>query len=242
MLRRLQITMKAEDLKRRIEERVTELEMEAATVDARLQARAGDSPFDVNEEDGYMTVDQLRSDRQRIRDRITQLTLLRHSLVPDATYALSSADLRFAGLVRTRRGLPDGADHWVDSGRLPMDGLKLTFTGEELRSLLDMRRNDHEVQAARWRHELTRGPQDQTEDAPLLPDQMCENEAEGEEWRAELCIFIRDHIDVDAVYRLGEKDLKFGDLLPQKPGGMEQAEYEERRGVGFALERIAKKL
>ena len=52
-----------------------------------------------------MSFGDLQRERQRVGDRITQLTLLRDSLLPNATYALSSADLRYAGLVRTR-GLP----------------------------------------------------------------------------------------------------------------------------------------
>jgi hypothetical protein len=45
---------------------------------------------------------------------------------------------------------------------------------------------------------------------------------------------------VTEVYRLGERDLQFGELLPRKPGGVEQEEYEERNRVGFALERLTK--
>ena len=53
--------------------------------------------------------------------------------------------------------------------------------------------------------------------------------------------FIRDHIDPDETYHLGKDDLDFGELLPEKPGWMQQEEYE-RKGVAFHLERIAKKL
>jgi hypothetical protein len=41
--------------------------------------------------------------------------------------------------------------------------------------------------------------------------------------------------------RLGEADLAFGELLPPKPGWLEQEEYEERTNVGFQLERLAKR-
>ena len=42
------------------------------------------------------------------------------------------------------------------------------------------------------------------------------------------------------AYRLGEQDLVFGELLPEKPGWIEQQEYEERTSVGFHLERLTK--
>ena len=47
-------------------------------------------------------------------------------------------------------------------------------------------------------------------------------------------------MDASEVYRLGERDLEFGELLPPKPGFVEQDEYEGRNRVGFAMERLAK--
>jgi hypothetical protein len=41
---------------------------------------------------------------------------------------------------------------------------------------------------------------------------------------------------------LGAADLRFGELLPEKPGWLEQEEYEERTSVGFHLERLSKKV
>jgi hypothetical protein len=32
----------------------------------------------------------------------------------------------------------------------------------------------------------------------------------------------------------------FGELLPEKPGWLEEEEYEERTGVGFHLERLTR--
>ena len=245
MMRRLQITMKGEDLGRRIDQGIAECEGKVAKLDDRIKARDGDQPFDVRPEDGFDSLEELETKRQRLRDRVTQLTLLKGSLIADETYALSKADLRYAGLISEKTpNPPDFADgHWVDCGSgVPIDGLKLSFPGEELRTLLDTRRQAHEANAARWRHELTRGPEDQTKDEPLLPDQMCENEALEEEWQAEVLAFIQDHIEPEEVYLLGKSDLEFGDLLPEKPGWMKQAEDEERTALAFGLERIAKKL
>jgi len=36
--------------------------------------------------------------------------------------------------------------------------------------------------------------------------------------------------------------LAFGELLPQKPGLVEQEEYESKQRVGFSLERIASQI
>ena len=81
---------------------------------------------------------------------------------------------------------------------------------------------------------------EQTEDEPLLPEHMCEHEARGHEWRADVLGFIRDHIEAAEVYRLGEPDLLFGELLPAKPWAIEQEGYEERTSIGFNLERLTK--
>ncbi len=116
-----------------------------------------------------------------------------------------------------------------------IDGLKLTITGEELRSLLDRRIHSHRRSADYWKREQERTPDQQTEDEPLLPDHMCANEAERHEWRAEVIAFIRDHIEARETYRVGEADLAFGELLPDKPGWLEQEEYEERTTSDFSL-------
>jgi hypothetical protein len=63
-----------------------------------------------------------------------------------------------------------------------------------------------------------------------MPEHICENEEERHEWRAEVLAFIRDHIEPGAVYRLSEADLLFAELLPEKPGWLEQSDYESARG------------
>ena len=245
MRQRLQINMKGEDLKRRIGEAIATCESKLTALEDRIKARDGDQPYDVRVEDGFASLQELETERTQVRDRITQLALLRDSVVSSDEYALSKSDLRAAGIISQKSPDEPGCmeGDWVDcSDGVTIDGLKLKFSGEELRTRLDARRRDHEERAARWRHELTRGPQDQTEDEPLLPDHICENEAERHDWHAEVSAFIRDHIDAEEVYQLGQADLEFGELLPEKPGWMKQDEHEERRRVGFSLERIAKKI
>ena len=123
-----------------------------------------------------------------------------------------------------------------------IDGLRLTIPGEELRRLLEERIEDHRHRAEDWKHEQARTPEEQTEESPLLPEQMCENEAERHEWRADVLEFIRDHIEGGEIYRLGEADLAFAELLPARPWSVEQEEWEERRAVGSNLERLVKTL
>jgi len=123
-----------------------------------------------------------------------------------------------------------------------IDGLKVTITGEELRQLLERRAELHRGRAAHWQRELERTPEQQTEEAPLLPDQICENEADRHEWRADVLDFLREHLEPLEVYRLGESDLEFGELLPEEPGWMQQEEYEERNRIGFELERLRREV
>jgi hypothetical protein len=123
-----------------------------------------------------------------------------------------------------------------------VDGLKLTLTAEELRKRLTERIDVHERRAKYWQKEAKRTPEEQTEENPVLPPEMCDNEAEQELWRAETLTFVRDHLEPAAVYRLDAGDLEFGEVLPEKPGWMQQQEYEERTNVGFQLERLTKEL
>jgi len=120
------------------------------------------------------------------------------------------------------------------------DGLTLTFSGGELRQLLDERIDYHHRRVDRWAHEKSRTSEDETEDAPLLPEHICTNEAERHAWRAQVLQFIRDHVEPAETYRLSAADLEFGELLPSKPGWLEQADYEERTRVAFTLERASK--
>ena len=97
------------------------------------------------------------------------------------------------------------------------DGLKVTVTGEDLRTLIEQRVAEHQRQAARWTDEAGRTQADDTEEASLLPTHICENEAARSEWRAARLNFLLDHLDPSETYLLGEPDLEFGELLPEEP-------------------------
>ena len=121
-----------------------------------------------------------------------------------------------------------------------IEGLMLTFSGEELRRLIDARIEHHGACAERWAREKARTPEDANEDAPLMPDHICDNEAERHVWRVEVLQLIRDHLEPAETYRIGAADLELGELLPARPEWLEQDDYEERTRIGFALERMVK--
>ena len=123
-----------------------------------------------------------------------------------------------------------------------IDGLKVTMTGEELRELLETRASERRASAGRWQRERERTAATATEDAPLPPDHMCENEADRQEWHAEVLTFLHDHLDPSEIYRLDVSDLEYAELLPQKPEWLEQYEFEESTRTGFSVERIARRV
>lgn len=123
-----------------------------------------------------------------------------------------------------------------------IDGLKMTLTGEELRTLLEARAAERRAAAAHWQGQRERTAETATEDAPLLPEHMCENEADRQAWHAEVLTFLHDHLDPSEIYRLDLSDLEYAELLPRKPEWLEQAEFEESTRVGFSLERIARRV
>ena len=96
-----------------------------------------------------------------------------------------------------------------------IDGLKLTLTGEELRKLIEVRAAEHRTNAERWEREGERAGNGVAD--VEFPQHICENEAERHDWRAEVLTFIRDHVDPSEIYRLGESDLEFAELLPPAP-------------------------
>jgi len=121
-------------------------------------------------------------------------------------------------------------------------GLKLTITGEEVRALLQHRAQQHLIRAECWRQERDKSSEHQSENAFFCSEEMCDNEAERHQWRADVLEFIRDHVDPREAYQLGEADLIFGELLPEKPAWLEQQEFEERTSVGFNVGQLTKRL
>jgi hypothetical protein len=242
MIHGLRITMSGEELIRRISDRLALHESALRELDGRLERRRGDLLFH-SDADGLQPLSERQAEHACCSDRVSSLTLLRDKIVAMETYDLGIAELRLLDL------LPPGPQHPADavesnvdvaSRAGVIDGFKLTLTGTEIRELIAERIECHRASIQHWNRELARTPEEQTDEAPLLPAHMCENEAERHEWRIEVLEFMSDHIDTAATYRLADRDLEFGELLPEKPGWVAQDEYEERTGIRFNLERLAK--
>src|SRR5262245_44446726 len=85
-----------------------------------------------------------------------------------------------------------------------IDGPKLTVTREGLQRMLEECAAEQRATAERWNRERTGTVDDQTERAPLLPNHMCDNEAERHDWRAGVLDLLREPSETGEIYRLAE--------------------------------------
>jgi hypothetical protein len=99
MIRGLQITMRGEELRSRIGQRIGMHEATVSTLDLRIRRRESGLPGDVWPVDGLKTVAELEIERQHYRDRVLCLRLLRDSIVAEEVYTLDRTDLRQAELI-----------------------------------------------------------------------------------------------------------------------------------------------
>lgn len=88
------------------------------------------------------------------------------------------------------------------------------MTGGQLRSNLDERIRWHQHQIDRMTTESRTTDRSLAESG--APDSVLEGEIRRAERRINVLSFIRDYIVADEVYRLGEFDLRFADLLPDE--------------------------
>ena len=95
-----------------------------------------------------------------------------------------------------------------------IEGLKLTMSGVQLRTNLEGRICWHQGEIRRMAKQL-KTTNRSLEECPY-PDSVLEGEIARAERQIEVLTFIRDYILVDEVYRLGEFDLRFADLLPDE--------------------------
>ena len=93
-----------------------------------------------------------------------------------------------------------------------IDGLKLTMTGVQLRTNIEGRIRWHQSEIRRIAKQL-KIPERSAGDCPY-PDTLLESEIARAERQIEVLTFIREYVVADEVYRLGEFDLRFADLLP----------------------------
>jgi hypothetical protein len=88
------------------------------------------------------------------------------------------------------------------------------MTGVQLRANLEGRIRWHHGQIQRMSKQLK--TQGRTDSECPYPDGLLANEIARAERQVEALTFIRDYVIPDEVYRLGEFDLRFGDLLPEE--------------------------
>lgn len=93
-----------------------------------------------------------------------------------------------------------------------IDGLKLTLTGIQLIEKLNERIELHSQRAADYAKQLKTPA---AADEYPLPESVLESEIDNAHDQIETLTLIRDYIVPDEVYRLGEFDLRFADLLPE---------------------------
>lgn len=94
-----------------------------------------------------------------------------------------------------------------------IDGLKLTMTGVQLRTNLEERIRWHQSEIRRMSKQRQTDHGSESE-CPYSAS-VLEDEIGRAERQIEVLTFIRDYIVADEVYRLGEFDLRFADLLPE---------------------------
>lgn len=95
-----------------------------------------------------------------------------------------------------------------------IDGLKLTFSGAELRRRLDEKIRWHEER----REEFARAimPSEAADAmAGQLPGHVIEHMRDEHDSRAAVLTLIRDHVLEGETYRLGEGDLVLAEMIPR---------------------------
>ena len=97
-----------------------------------------------------------------------------------------------------------------------IDGLKLTMTGEQLRSNLEGRIRWHQAEIRRVTTQLKKAESLEAGSEVVYRTRLLEGEIGRAERQIEALSFIRDYVVADEVYRLGEYDLRFADLLPDE--------------------------
>ena len=117
-------------------------------------------------------------------------------------------------------------------------GIRVAFTGEEIREALHGRIEAARQRAERWKYEAGRPLENQTIEEPVLPTHICINEERRALWRADVLAVIHERINRSEVYLLSKRELDFLGLLPPKPPLLGPYDLEDESREGFTIERI----
>ena len=113
-----------------------------------------------------------------------------------------------------------------------IDGLKLAMSGEEVFTLLTDR--IERIRAIiRIKQDAIAGhaPPPRTPFISQVPAEVVEEEIRQHEHRIRVLAIVRDHVLRGETYLIGQKDLEFGELLPDPPPTRPDAAPEEIRWV-----------
>ena len=99
-----------------------------------------------------------------------------------------------------------------------INGLKLAMSGDEVISLLDARIERIRAVIGIKRDAIAGDePPSRTNCAWQVPAEVVEEEIRQHEHRIRVLTIVRDHVLRGETYLIGQRDLEFGELLPDAP-------------------------
>jgi hypothetical protein len=90
------------------------------------------------------------------------------------------------------------------------------MTGVQLRTQIEERIRWHQGEVRRMTKRLKNPERHDSDTGRSVPEALLDAEIGRAERQIEVLTFIRDYIVPDEMYRLGEFDLRFADLLPDE--------------------------
>jgi hypothetical protein len=110
-----------------------------------------------------------------------------------------------------------------------IDGLKLAMSGDEVSSLLDGRIERIRAIIGIKRDAIAgNGPAPRTDYVSQVPAEVVEDEIRQHQYRICVLTIVRDHVLRGETYLIGQKDIEFGELLPDPPAAPHDSELSER--------------
>src|SRR5436190_22048241 len=108
-------------------------------------------------------------------------------------------------------------------------GVKLAMSGDEVSSLLDARMERIRAIIGIKRDAIAGNePPPRIDYVCQVPAEVVEDEIRQHEHRLRVLTIIRDHILRGETYLIGQRDLEFGELLPDPPTAPPDADFHDR--------------
>lgn len=107
-----------------------------------------------------------------------------------------------------------------------IDGLKLAMSGDEVISLLDERiERIRAIIGIKLDAIAGNEPPPRTDYVSQVPAEVVEDEIRQHEHRIRVLTIVREHVVREETYLIGQKDLKFAELLPEPPPAHPYSEF-----------------